>query len=83
MSLEHMLTVAAIALPIVGAGAWQTWDYEFRHKPMSQAMWAWVEYERCRDTVREAQLRICKDMQVPEEQCPIDLSQCDKYKEKE
>lgn len=83
MSLGDALAFAAVALPILGAGAWQSWDYQFAHKPMAQAMWAWVEYDKCCENTRTAQLAVCKKLGVPEDECPIDLSQCDRYKEKD
>ena len=45
-------------------------------------MWAWIEYDKCRDDVEKAQLKVCASLNVPPERCPINLEQCDKYKEK-
>lgn len=78
-----LCTLGALAFTIVLGVGWETRDYESVHKPMAQAMWAWVEYDKCRDDVKIAQLKVCKELQIPPEQCPINLEQCDKYKERE
>ena len=80
MSLGTTLQVIALCSVLVGGG-WLAKDYQLEHKPMSQAMWAWIEFDKCRDSVKEAQLKVCLDLQIPEEQCPINLEQCDKYKQ--
>lgn len=86
MSLSRicgLCTLGALLFSIALGVGWETRDYELQHKPMAQAMWAWIEYDKCRDATEEAQLKVCKSLQIPPERCPIDLSQCDKYKEKE
>ena len=82
MTLPDFLKAAAVCTLLLGWG-WMAKDYEMEHKPQAQEMWAWVQYDKCRDDVEVAQRKVCTDLQIPHEQCPIDLSQCDKWKEKE
>ena len=78
-----LCSLGAFIFSIALAVGWETRDYETIHKPMAQAMWAWVQYDKCRESCERDQLAVCAKMDVPPEDCPIDCSRCDVYKEKE
>ena len=76
-----ILTLFAVFGYLVEGGI-SDWDYHTQHKPMAQAMWAWIEFDKCLKACEEDQLAICAKVGVPHEQCPIDCTRCDVYKEK-